>query len=649
MEFFWWLVIIIIVILVGIIVFVVASLDYQSKAYNSAVTLTSLSSPVGFLYRCSNFTCDTGLSCDSVYGVCKYNNGTPCTQGSQCLNGGVCSGVCVPGPPASVTLQPDDPCPCPENMVCSNKMAGSTELSCKLQSGASCTSNGQCFSGNCLANGTCASGRPDGSACTADNQCLENLSHCSNGFCQPDVIETGQVGAACNSPNVPGCSTGLSCILGMCQFPQSALGESCLFTSSGSGCAEPLSCHSAANENVCTADASSGCSCQNSFEPTTGFSRPNPNGCSPGGNCIQNYTCNNNNCLAGLAQPCVISANCTSANCMTGGAIFQAVFEYFDSISGTNQTTTDPTLILGSFNVNWQRISSGYQPLNASKLTVTSDQIFYCVPGDQGNSNGTGLIKLDGTNAISGYFSQVNAGVIDQFLFIDAVVWTQNAAIVALVAFTQIRTNGSSVTQNDVLYFASGTSLVPFNVTSGAGLDGTQYTGSTPLSIAQIDRSDNGDILILDRSSVVYTKTATGTLYSKAGLSGVSSPKFYSNGPTGTVNPLINNISYVGTYIQPGTNYNLGKIVQFTGQIQGALFPVYITSGITPDQYNVVDQAPSDGSSLILVAQNQANGRYNVFVAPNGSLQPLPGWVGAESRVAASLNSFYLYSSSVCG
>lgn len=650
MDLIWWLTIIIIVILVGIVIFVVATLNYQSTAYNSAVSLTQLTSPVGFLYRCSNFTCEDGLSCDSVYGVCKYNNGTACTQGSQCLNGGICSGVCVVGPPASTTLQPDDPCPCPDNMVCSNKIPGSVERSCKLNSGANCAGNNQCLSGVCQGNGTCAAGLPDGSVCEADSQCLEGISHCSGGFCQPIGVDTGQIGATCVSTGLPTCATGLSCISGKCAIPQSALGQSCLFATSGSGCAEPLSCHQALNENICTVNDSAGCTCQFTFESLSGFSRPNANACSPNNTCIENYTCSNGDCLAYSIQPCVVAANCTSGTCNSGGAIFQAVFEYFDYNSGTNITSTDPTTILGSFNVTWQRISTGFQPLGVSKLTTTSDQVFYCVPGDPGNPNGTGLIKMDGTVAVQGYFTQApSPGVTDQFLFIDAVVWVQNGAIVALVALAQTRTSISGITQNDVVYFASGATLTPFNVTTGAGLDGTQYSGATPLSISQIDRSDNGDILILDRSNVVYTKAAAATLYNKAGLSGVTSTKFYSNGTIVTPDPLIDNISYVGNYVQPVTNYNLGNIVQFTGQVMGALFPTYIVPNFTPDQYNVVDQAPSDGSSIILVAQNQSNSRYNIFVAPNGNLQPIPGWVGAETRVAASLTSFYLYSSSVCG
>lgn len=649
MELLWWLVIIVIIILVGIIVFVIATIDYQARAYDSAVSITQLTSPVGFLYRCSNFTCDTGLSCDSVYGVCKYNNGTVCTLGSQCLNGAVCSGICVLGPPASVTLQPNDPCPCPDNMVCSNKTPGSVELSCKLNGGATCENNGQCLSNVCQIDGTCAEGLPNGSVCQSDNQCLDGISYCSEGFCQPNGIVTGEIGASCVSLGQPTCSVGLSCISNICSLPQSALGDACLFTTSTSGCAEPLSCQQVIGNDICEADDSASCICQYTFEQVSGFSRPNANGCSPTGNCIENYVCTGGNCLANSVQPCVVAANCISGNCVSGGAIFQAVFEYFDFVTGTNLTTTDPNQILGSFNVSWQRISTGFQPLNVSKLVTTSDEVFYCVPGSQVNPNGTGLIKMDGTNAIPGYFQQISPGITDQFFFIDAVVWTQAGSIVALAAFTQIRNNNSVITQNDVIYFASGTTLSPFNVTTGVGFDGTQYSGSTPLTISLIDRSDDGDILILDNTNVVYVKTSAGTIYSKAGLSNVSSTKFYSNNTTQSTAPLINNISYVGNYIQPGTNYNLGNIVQFTGQVQGALFPVYIVPNITPDQYNVIDQAPSDGSSLILVAQNLSNSRYNVFVAPNGSLQPLPGWVGVESRVAASLTSFYLYSSSICG
>lgn len=650
----WWLVAIVAIILIGVIIYINIVISYQERTFDLSLTPQPLTSPVGFLYRCKTLTCDNGLTCDSIYGVCKYNNETVCNRGSQCLNGGICSGVCVVGPPASDTGIPNDPCPCPENMICSSKTPGSVELSCKLNAGADCTSNGQCFSNLCEEDGICAAGLSNGSQCTADQECLQNLSYCSTGFCQPIGIETGDNGASCNINTGPSCNSGLACVMGICQVTPSGLSILCDVT--GNLCSLPLGCRDVDNENLCSLN-SGACMCQFNFEAVNPlFSRPAPNTC-PNNGCIDGYTCSINNCIAPTTQPCVVATDCTSNSCLNKPNIYQGIYTFRDIVSGLSVRTTDPTLISGSFNVEWLKISTGFSPDNVLRLTATAvdetgnAQVFYVVPGSQILPTQTGIIKSDGNNAVPGWWTQSIGNVINEFTLIDGVVFGDSNNIQALVAYNQLSFVGPNPPiQNYVLYLASGTSLTPFNPTVGSGLPGTQYSGLMPLTISNIDQSNQGDILILDNSNVLYTKPANVTTYSKVGLTGIEIPRFYSGG-----------VSYVGEYIQSNTNFDLGEIMQFNGVLLGLVFPIYVIPDVTPDKYTVFDQILYESNSgnirnsvPYLVALNQSNNLNTIFIAPNGVLEPLPGYVDPNSRVGRAPSNgsqpgiLYLYTSRSC-
>src|SRR5690606_34905718 len=113
----------------------------------SSQVITPLVGPVSMLYRCGiDYDCQDLYECDSIEGVCKLSNSQPCRNASQCLNGGICSGICTVGPPGLISGQANDPCPCPDNMTCSPITIGALALVCKLNANEVCQSDSQCLS-----------------------------------------------------------------------------------------------------------------------------------------------------------------------------------------------------------------------------------------------------------------------------------------------------------------------------------------------------------------------------------------------------------------------------------------------------------------------------------------------------------------------
>jgi hypothetical protein len=126
-------------------------------------------------------------------------------------------------------------------------------------------------------------------------------------------------------------------------------------------------------------------------------------------------------------------------------------------------------------------------------------------------------------------------------------------------------------------------------------------------------------------------------------------------GPQPPPAAIIDNISYAANYIFPSPPFNLGDIVQFTGQLEGWAIPSYIvpsSSPPTPDAYDVFDQDIAVNSLgnifSIMVAQNLSNSRFNIFVVADSTFLPIPGWVGGGNRVAINSTSMYLYTANAC-
>lgn len=672
MEIFWILVAIIAVIVVGLIVYAIIQTGSATSSANPSQTVVPLTSPVSFGYSCKSLDCAGGFVCDPIQGVCKTSLGQPCQFASDCVSPGVrgfvvCSGVCVSGTPAVYSNNPNDPCPCGITMTCTNKTPGSIELACKLKGGQPCQQDVDCFSGACN-NNTCSPGAPNGETCQQDNQCIEG--NCSNGFCQPPGITTGEIGSSC-SPTGAQCDAGFVCQTGVCNVPASALGITC---SQSVECGNPLNCLNSSSHLPCGAGEQQTCICQYQFSDTTlGYARPDPNLCSVDDACSTGYICNAGSCLAPSGLPCLAGSNCNSGSCSLLGQVY--LLEYL-SLDGSTWTN-DPTQALGSLDVRTVPQGSNFGPSNASRIVVgypdpLTEEIFYVVPGSQTNPQGTGVLSLDLQNYLLGYFVQIDSTntIQDEFTLIDAVMYDE---LQVLVAYLQVRTQNSVSTSNYVLYTFDGVNLAPFNVITGSNLPGTQFFGATPLTISKIDRSTAGDVLIVDTNNNPYVKQVASATYIPVRattqplnqITDVVVAKFYfdvsqninigdcSQCPSGVCSAGICTVNYpswqnVG-YAKPGLP------LVYTGNLSEVTYPVYPGFGETTDIFGVTDFdtysiAPSGTASgtPVMIAQNQTTGQFNLFLAPLGSLQPVPSYVDNRSHVLASQSSIYLYTAGSC-
>ena len=191
------------IVLLLVILLSTVILFYLSSK-NSVSAIVPLTSPVGLLYQCTDYTCQEGTTCDSS-GLCKLDIGSKCQLASDCVEGSYCSGVCVSESrqPGVFTGDPGSPCPCGTGMVCN-------VTTCKRQSGFQCTLDSDCLSNDC-SGGTCASGSSLGNVCVTNSDCISG--NCSLGICQQAGIVTGQSGSVCSNS---GCVQGLTCRNGTC-------------------------------------------------------------------------------------------------------------------------------------------------------------------------------------------------------------------------------------------------------------------------------------------------------------------------------------------------------------------------------------------------------------------------------------------------
>jgi len=632
-------------VVLGTIIFLLYYAQVVTVQNNSADFIVPLQGPVSMLYRCGvDYDCQDFYQCDSIEGVCKLSQGQPCDTAAQCLNGGICSGICTLGPPGIISGQPNDPCPCPDNMTCAPNALGALALVCKLNADEPCQTDSQCLSTDCQ-NNFCTPGLPDGQPCTVDQNCQSQ--NCSLGWCQPADVTTGEIGAVCTVQGQPPCNPGVACISGVCGQPESGLGLSC---DASTACSEPMQCGNISNNAPC--QPGQGCYCQYEFDQNGLIYRPDPNGCSVVGVCGPDYTCTAGICLAEADQPCLTGTNCLSGVCGTTGGVYSAVFTYFDPDSQETVSTTLPSSVFGSFTIEWQLLTAGIPaPLGVQRLLVNYpagvETVYYMVPGNPLAPTTTGIIGLDGVTRINGYVSNPSGN----FTLLDAVLFGDGQG---LLLYSQVTDTAS----NTVIYNLDGS---PYNPTTGTGLPGTQYSGDVALTIAGIDISTAGDVLALDNTQTLYVKRPTDTQFSKAKdtttgatITGVTVPRFY---PDVGGFPPYQNIGFIMPYNVDGTNY--GNILQFTGNIEGALYPVFDperTGGVgLHDQYNVVDQGayadPTSGivgGSFIIVATNQATGQTNIFLTPASGNQPIPGYVNNLARVVSSQTGFYLYVTGSC-
>lgn len=629
----------IIIILVFFTVLIVAVLwltlaSIRDTGYSGT---TPLNSPQGLNYRCSTIECDPNTSCDSVFQLCKLNVGEKCTDGSQCLSGSYCSGVCTNKDPAYVTGNVNDPCPCPKGMSCTKDVYSDNRI-CKKNYGQHCDEDTECLSDQCYIH-TCTNGKSLGQPCNSGSttECAAGLE-CSTapgdsiGYCQNIGTETGTIGAYCNVENKPGCETSTTCMDNKCVPSAQGLADPCV--ADEIACSLPLICVNTYNFSDCEADDVS-CICGYPYTQSNFQNRPDPNSCSETGTCSGNTTiatCQANNFCTGIKYyPCSKDSQCDASNSSvcrsTLGGIYMFTFDYYSVDPVTQRpivvNSSSPLNILSSTNVYYQRYSVmpniSMPNIYVSKLIGYSDKVkdyvYYIIPYNSGNPGITGLFDSTGKSVIPGYYSTSDSqGTLIERKFLDATLNSDSNFTpigYALFIETWTPTIGSPTINHTVYTFNPVTlQLVPYSPYAGTGLVGTQfYMTGFALSPDQIVVSSKGDIIL-----GVGSNTAGSLSYVKNN-SGNGTYVIMTNAANGTNVTGFNKLAYYNVYYKDGVvensippcglgssdpskkcysrydvtystyadyyytdtsvSYNVGKVVVFNGAAAGALFPYY--------------------------------------------------------------------------
>lgn len=588
-----------------------------------------LTNPVGFMYQCRDYKCDVGLECDSISAVCKEAAGSKCRSQGDCATDNYCSGatiqtekgICVSNsiPPGTTTNKPNSPCPCPTNMKCTIDSKFEYPV-CKLNGNNPCTQNNQCSSNVCE-NGVCTSGIPAGGLCNFNSDCKTGL-YCSLNYCQDQGVTTGQQGSVCT---LSGCVGGLSCVNDICEPAVFGLGFPCNSTNL---CSQPLSCTQ-------ILDAASICE----------YHYPDPNSCP----CVSQYTCSNNKCLAPATFPCRDSSQCSTSSSGVQGTcgVFNNIYRFLYKQS--TGTFTDPNKIVGSYEVLLEVVSTnGFNaafigvPTLPLKLTGFSsstqgDRVYAVIPD-------VGVIDLDGNTLVSGDIG--GPGKPTGGSLIDACITSNRSGFVVY---------GESSNGTDyftVLYSYVNGFLTPYNVTSGVGFLGTQYSSGEPLVIETISVNNSGYVLIWAAGyAYVLPKGETGWRLLKNSLTGddfgqVSLPMFYNDTSNNSNIPIYENVSYVAPILG-------GNLLQFNGDVSGGIYPL---DRLGNETYNVLNyslwsdstRGVENGILTMITKVNQFGSTYALFSGVGGTIYKLPHYVNETCKVLSLGGSVYLYTNTSC-
>ena len=554
-------------------------------------------------YSCLNSRCSSRFVCDPTLGICRLPDGSVCNTGSECLTNSYCSGICVDKPPSYVTGNANDPCPCVENMVCVPQESGTQNIDgniagegqllvCKKISGIPCNGNIECYNNLC-SNGFCTSGLPVGSVCTVNSDCNTGLQ-CSLGYCQPNTITTGEVGAYCLNNAEPVCNLGLNCVNNVCVQAEGGLNQSC--GANGVLCSHPLVCltvpNLTSNFGSVSRDAHTPPNLTSNFGSVCQFPYPDPN----------------LNVISGVNGPCVVNSNCTSGRCSGKGGVYQLIF------NGVAGTSTDPFTLNGTYTIDYKLVWSG------TDAFVFKIMESWTTPGE---------IYLQTTDGITDTNNNILVkGLIDfNSTSVRALIDADKSYIIFDIIDTSYNTKA-------VLYKFSNGTLTPFNVTMNSDLPGIQYYNSNPIKMTQISVSPIGDIVVADDNSVAYVLKHNTIEWTQFSVSNVNYPTFYNSG-TGSNIPQEENISYIQN-----------NLVKFNGSMSGLVIPIdrFGPQPYTANQYSVY-------SSLIYGIQGGyvlIAGSGILFMGIGGVMNPIPAFTNDSSLVLALEKGAYVYSPGSC-
>jgi hypothetical protein len=290
------------------------------------------------------------------------------------------------------------------------------------------------------------------------------------------------------------------------------------------------------------------------------------------------------------------------------------------SFQGASGVSQDPLMVANSYDIVLTPISSPNIP-SPSKLVGSGSSTFFVVPG-------SGVYDINGRVVIPSIPSRVLVDAVMGYVAFREGPQRSGHS----VARTESSENGTQGFNYTLYTFEAGI-LGPFNVTNtNLAPPGTQFTDMLipmPLSISSIDVNANGDLLIQDTSGVIYVLPKGEHMWTPLRYAPPSlpprlyGPKFYSSGA--------DDVSYVS-----------GGLLQFNGDMQGAMYPIDIQGTQT---YNVADYSIQPGYTL-LVASNGTS--YNLFMGVSGTLNMIPGYVDQNTKVLALPDGAYIYMAKSC-
>lgn len=658
--------------LILVFIFVIIWAWLAGRTKDPSTEIVPLSSPVGLLYQCRDYTCQTGSSCDAQAGVCKLNLGQACTKASDCLVGAYCSGVCVNTEPGANGGGPNSPCPCGPTMQCVVGTGSATI--CKLIQGQTCQNGTDCLSGKC-SGGKCTSGLSNGSSCSQSYECVSD--NCSLGYCQASGTTTGHAGAVCASGGAP-CNAGFSCVDGVCIQATSGIAEPCDTTSTA--CINPLECLTVPQTNdqgqpawtpavACYTDPSITINCQ-CYYPYTN-QQPDPNDCSVSGVCTTPYTCSSGECLgnSGANAPCQVNSQCTGT-CNTSPAVIILVYTSYTGIGDTTTSGSKPSDYFSSFDITYNKINN--VPAGATRLTGVDSNIFCVVPVASGGvyTVATGLKVVDGTYS-SSTSPVAGTTVVTTQNLVDATMYGPSNGFVVFNETTTTTVSGNPNTVTSIsgftVYQLSNGILTPYNVISNPSYpDGVQYTSSNvAINIANIQYEPINQVLGLQDTSGSFWYLS-GTKYtaipdSSTGstLGSLTQPQWYFDGTSAlgpgkctATCPNFYNIAYIKASNAGNT------VVGFNGNAYGANFPNGDLATTTGNAYRVLRYSiyePDDtqhgsvglaaGMAAALV---QGPSRVSLYIGSPSSGETVPGYFDGTELLLVTSSGVYIYVPGTC-
>jgi hypothetical protein len=307
----------------------------------------------GTLCRADTGQCDVQEVCDGIAKTCPPNgfepNNTPCSDGSECTTGDVCTGgTCVGGPAPNCNDNND----CTTDTCDPQKPGGCVNTN----NNDPCSDNSECTTNDACSNGACVGGPPP---------------NCDDGlFCTTDTCDPQKLGGCVHDP-VPGpcCDVDSECVENPddnCTQNERCENHACV--------SDPVDCN---DNNDCTTDT---CDPQ---KPGGCVNTNNNDPCSDSDECTTNDACSDGACVGGPPPNCNDNNVCTTDTCdpqKPGGCVNT---NNNDPCNDSDECTTNDACSNGA-------CVGGPEPNCDDNNVCTTDTCDSQKPGGCVNTNNTG-------------------------------------------------------------------------------------------------------------------------------------------------------------------------------------------------------------------------------------------------------------------